>query len=249
MLKFLGSGGAFHIKRGMNCGYLELGSELFIFDMGADVFPKLINSGILKGKTKVNIFITHLHSDHVGSLGVTISYLKYKVFNHDISKICVYFPNASIKEYLDLQGVDESWYIWFGNLWDEIPVEGMDKYLEYGFLEAAHTTELNYKGENNCFSIEMEVKEEFTIFYSGDTSSFCDRLKNPYNYDFIYHEVTGSSRSERHLTYDILLKETEHFPREIRKKFNLMHLEEEFNIDQAIADGFSIVENETYKTV
>lgn len=246
LLKFFGTGGAFNWERGMNCGCFEYGEELFIFDMGADVFPKLAKSGVVKGKSKVNIFITHLHSDHVGSLGTTIAYLRNKVFGGDISKICVYFPNASIKECLELQGVDETWYTLYTNLWDEIPINGADKEVEYNFLQAVHTSELDYKGNNNCFSIEMEVQGEFSIFYSGDTNYFCEQLKNLSQYDFVYHEVTSAHQSANHIPYDTLVKETEIFPKEMRKRIYLMHLEEEFDIEQAKKDGFSIAENEIF---
>lgn len=244
MLHFIGTGGAFSAKLGNNSAYMELGTELFIFDCGVDVFSKLQDGNLFEGKTRVNFFITHLHCDHAGGLGVMIAYLKYMFFNGDSSRICVYFPSKSMEELLRLQGLDEEWYTLYVNRWDELVVDGMDKVLEYSFEEARHTGELDYEGKNNCFSIEMSVADEFTIFYSGDTNFFAEKLKNIHNYDAIYHEVTGYEEATRHLSYGKLLEATKNFTKEERKKIVLMHLDDDFDVERAVADGFSIAKVE-----
>lgn len=244
MLHFIGIGGAFSEKLGNNSAYMELGTELFIFDCGIDVFSKLQSSGLLEGKTRVNFFITHLHCDHAGSLGVFIAYLKYMVFDGDVSRICVYFPSKAIEDLLRLQGLDEQWYTLYVNRWDELEVDGIEKILEYSFEDASHTEELDYEGQNACFSIEMSMNDEFTIFYSGDTNFFAEKLKDSYNYDLIYHEVTGYEEAKRHLSYGKLLEATKDFTKEERRKIVLMHLDDRFDIERAKKDGFSIAEKE-----
>lgn len=240
MLHFIGTGGAFSAKFGNNSAYMELGTELFIFDCGVDVFAKLQAGKLFEGKTRVNFFITHLHCDHAGGLGVMIAYLKYMVFHGDSSRICVYFPSKSMEDLLRLQGLDEQWYTLYVNRWDELVVDGMEKVLEYSFEEASHTEELNYEGKNNCFSIEMSMEDEFTIFYSGDTNFFAEKLKNIHNYDAIYHEVTGYEEATRHLSYSKLLEATKDFTKEERKKIVLMHLDDGFDVERALGDGFSV---------
>lgn len=245
MLTFLGSGGAFNTNLGNTSAYFELGKELFLIDCGEDVFSKLINKGVLNKKSRVNIFITHLHSDHVGSLGTLIAYLYFKVFRQDMSNICVYFPSQSICDFLLLQGVSRKWYNFFENKWDELYIPGFHKLPEYSFIDCNHTDALNYNGTVNTFSLEFIVHNQFSFYYSGDTSQFDKRLHNYSLYDAIYHEVTSLTGTGVHMEYSMLIDETKNWPLEERKKIYLMHLDEQFDIEKALKDGFSIVVNET----
>ena len=244
MLTFLGTGGAFNTKRGNTSAYFELGTELFIIDAGEDVFAKLVNKNLFNGKTRVNIFITHLHSDHVGSLGTLIAYLYIKVFDMDRSKVCLYFPSEAITELLTLQGIKGDMYTSFVNRWDELYIDGYEKQPEYVFEPASHTGELDYKKEPNCFSIEFSLKNEFGFYYSGDTNEFNQKLMNTYAFDHIYHEVTSNKGATVHFQYDELLELTKDMPADQKKKITLMHLDEDFDIEKAKADGFSIAGEE-----
>lgn len=240
MLTFLGTGGAFNTERGNTSAYFELGTELFLIDSGEDVFAKLIKKNLFDGKTRVNIFITHLHSDHAGSLGTLIAYLYIKVFNMDRSKVCLYFPSEAITELLAIQGIKQDMYTSFTNLWDELYIDGYVKQPEYTFEPAYHTSELDYKKQSNCFSIEFSLKNEFDFYYSGDTCEFNQKLMNTYAFDYIYHEVTSNKDATVHFQYDKLLELTKDMPADQKKKFTLMHLDQDFDIEKAKADGFSI---------
>lgn len=243
MLNFLGSGGAFNMERGSTSAYFEMAGELFLFDVGDGIFERIIKQEILKDKTRINIFITHLHADHAGGLGTLIAYLYFKVFNQDMSNICVYFPSESIVEFLELQGVTRDWYNLFVNRWDELFLPGFRKQPEYIFEEASHTKALDYKGQTNSYSIEFGVEDNFRFYYSGDTNTFAEKLQNINNYDYIYHEVTMVPGVEVHLSYEQLLKATENFSQEEKSKIYLMHLDEEFDEERAIKDGFQVVHN------
>ncbi|WP_312492302.1 MBL fold metallo-hydrolase [Anaerosporobacter sp.] len=244
MLTFLGTGGAFNTERGNTSAYFELGTELFIIDAGEDVFPKLVKKNVFEGKTRVNIFITHLHSDHAGSLGTLIAYLYIKVFNLDRSKVCIYFPSEAITELLALQGIKQDMYTLFINRWDELYIDGYEKQPEYNFEPTSHTGDLDYNKQVNCFSIEFYLKNEFGFYYSGDTSEFNQKLLNTYAFDYIYHEVTSNMSATVHFQYDKLLKLTKDMPADQKKKITLMHLDQDFDIEKAKADGFSIAGEE-----
>lgn len=244
MLTFLGTGGAFNTERGNTSAYFELGTEIFIIDAGEDVFAKLINKNLLSGKTRVNIFITHLHSDHVGSLGTLIAYLYIKEFHMDCSKVCVYFPSESIKELLALQGIKQDMYTLFVNRWDELYIDGYEKQPEYIFDPAKHTDELDYNNETNCFSIEFVLQNVFSFYYSGDTCEFNQKLTNPYAFDKIYHEITSNKGAKVHFQYEKLLEVTKDMPIDQKKKITLMHLDQDFDIEKAKSDGFSIAGEE-----
>lgn len=240
MLTFLGTGGAFNTERGNTSAYFELGTELFLIDSGEDVFAKLIKKNVFDGKTRVNIFITHLHSDHAGSLGTLIAYLYIKVFNMDRSKVCLYFPSEAITDFLAIQGIKQDMYTSFTNLWDELYIDGYERQPEYTFEPAYHTSELDYKKQPNCFSIEFSLKNEFDFYYSGDTCEFKQKLMNTYAFDYIYHEVTSNKGATVHFQYDKLLELTKDMPADQKKKITLMHLDQDFDIEKAKADGFSI---------
>lgn len=224
---------------------MEFAGELFLFDAGEDVFEKLIKLNLFEKKARVNIFITHLHSDHIGSLGTIIAYLYYKVYDQDYSNICIYFPSEAIVDLLELEGVPKTQYNLFLNKWDElyIPTFGR-KQPEYAFYETMHTENLDYKGNTNSYCIEFMVPNQFSFFYSGDGSKYHERLSNVYNYDAIYQEVTMLKDSSVHLSYDKLLEATKDLTPEEKSRFYLMHLDEDFDEEMAIKDGFNVVKNE-----
>lgn len=240
MLKFLGNGGAFNTVAGNNSAYFELGTELFLIDSGEDVFAKVIKKNLFQAKTRVNIFITHLHSDHVGSLGTLIAYLYIHVFHQDPSKICVYFPSEAIRDLLRLQGVSEQCYTFYINRWDELYIDGYEKQPEYIFEPVSHVAELDYNKQSNCYSIEFSLKNEFSFYYSGDTNQISKKLENTYAYDVIYHEVTCEKEATVHSYYDNFVEFTKDMPADQKKKFTFMHLDEDFDAEKAIADGFSV---------
>lgn len=243
MLKFLGSGGAFHTERGNNSAYFVLANELFLFDCGEDVFAKLRKANLLENKSRINIFVTHLHGDHAGSLGTTIAYLYYMVYNQDMSNICIYYPNESIKQFLKLQGVPETWYNLFSNRWDELFLPGFKVQPEYSFEEVPHTKELDYRQQTTSYAIEFSLQDQFSFYYSGDTSEFQEKLKNVYQFDYIYHEVTSEERATVHTSYHKLLEATKNLSKEERSRIYLMHIDENFDCEQAKKDGFQVVEN------
>ena len=76
-LKFLGRGAAFNPKEGNNSAYFIENKELFLLDCGEGIFERIIKNNTLNDIDKVNILITHTHSDHVGSIGSLIMYCFY----------------------------------------------------------------------------------------------------------------------------------------------------------------------------
>lgn len=243
MLKFLGSGGAFSVTRGNNCAYLELGTELFFFDLAPDAVKKIIQKKLWLNKTRVNIFLTHMHGDHIGGLATFVTFLYETIYKNDSSRINIYFPSNTICQYLDLQGVPKEWYNFFVNKWDETEVDGIKKQVEYVFHPVSHVKELERKGESNSYGIEFHIENDKSFYYSGDTNDFADILSNFHAFDYIYHETT-LSECGKHMNYQRLLELTKDHSKEERGKLYLMHLDDEFDANQARNDGFHVVENE-----
>jgi len=89
-LIFLGRGAAFNAEEGNTSAYFIKDNTMFLFDCGESVFHSILNKKLLDGIEKINIFITHLHSDHYGSAHDVIKKL-------DVSEIIIpYTPNELI---------------------------------------------------------------------------------------------------------------------------------------------------------
>ena len=76
-LTFLGRGAMLYPTEGNTSAYFEERNNLFLFDCGEDVAAKLIKDNKLTKDTEVYLFITHTHSDHIGSLGSLQQYLHW----------------------------------------------------------------------------------------------------------------------------------------------------------------------------
>lgn len=158
-LKFIGRGSAFNFKEGNTSAYTIRNNELILFDCGESVFKEIITRNILDNSIKnVHIFITHLHSDHSGSLSGLIFYCYFILKKIPI----VYFKNKIlIKNFLNIQSVPTKCYNII-EIKDYVDIKDVsikaievlhDKNMEsYGYL-------LSFKNSNN------------KIFYSGDS---CD---------------------------------------------------------------------------
>lgn len=82
-LKFFGSGGAFSTKKSNSSAYLESYNEeyklktLIIIDCGETVVRDIMEHLNHNDYNDVVVFITHMHSDHVGGLPTLAYYLHY----------------------------------------------------------------------------------------------------------------------------------------------------------------------------
>jgi ribonuclease BN (tRNA processing enzyme) len=106
-LKFIGTGRAFNTKLGCTSAYIKYDDTLLLIDCGGPIYEKLINSDILNDKIKeVNIFITHTHPDHCGSLGTAIFYCKYTLG----IQVKLFCTNRKIEDMLTIQMVPNNIY-------------------------------------------------------------------------------------------------------------------------------------------
>lgn len=75
-VRFLGVGGAFDPEHGNSAAVVETGDETFtLIDCGGTTFLNLKRSGWVNRVT--HVLITHMHDDHIGSLGSFIFYCTY----------------------------------------------------------------------------------------------------------------------------------------------------------------------------
>jgi ribonuclease BN (tRNA processing enzyme) len=100
ILNFLGTGNFNNIADGNTSAYFKEDNKLFLIDCGEMVFTKILKVGLLNGIEDVHILITHLHSDHVGSLSSLIYHLYYMMG----IRPTLYYPNKDIINFLSFQG-------------------------------------------------------------------------------------------------------------------------------------------------
>ena len=76
-------------------------------DCGETVYELLMKRSNLREYRQIYVLLTHLHADHVGSLGSLISY-NYCILGR---KICVIHPRATVVELLRLMGIKDEFTI------------------------------------------------------------------------------------------------------------------------------------------
>lgn len=231
-LKFLGKGAAFYPVLGNTSAYFIYDKNLFLIDCGESVFKKVYEKDLFSEIDNIYVFITHTHSDHIGSLSSLILYCSHKF---DIkTKIVIPKENKyldSIKNILDSMGVDKSNYEFINDL---------DLDNKYDVFDNIRYVETTHCDDITSYSIIFE-KDNRVIYYSGDTNEL-DTVKSiihgDKNIDKIYIE-TCSERLDSHIYYEDLL---EVIPKNLRDRVYCMHLDTMDIVDKLEENGFKIVE-------
>ena len=231
-LKFLGKGAAFYPVLGNTSAYFIYDKNLFLIDCGESVFKKVYEKDLFSEIDNLYVFITHTHSDHIGSLSSLILYCSHKF---DIkTKIVIPKENKyidSIKNILDSMGVDKSDYEF---------INDVDLDNKYDVFDNIRYVETTHCDDITSYSIIFE-KDNRVIYYSGDTNEL-DTVKSiihgDKNIDKIYIE-TCSERLDSHIYYEDLL---EVIPKNLRDRVYCMHLDTLDLVDKLEENGFKIVE-------
>lgn len=223
-LNFIGRGSAFNVDEINTSAYIIEGKDIIIFDCGESVFskmPKILNGNF----ERINIFITHLHSDHIGSLSTLIFYCWFKLNK----KINIYYREIkTIKLLLQFQGVEEKMY----NLYTDsevsigsidiksIPVNHCNEILSYAYILDCRENKIYYSGDSNDLSFykSHNIVEENILCYQ-DTSL----LDYPGN----VHCSLKKLRQEIDVKY--------------RKNIYCMHLDCKELEEKALLAGFNVV--------
>lgn len=219
-LIFLGNGSAFNCDAHNTAAYTVCEDALILFDCGEGICNRLIKRRAFDGIEKIYVFITHLHSDHIGSLEALIYY--NEKFLHKEFKI--FYPRtARLKKLLILTGVDFPFEIY------PVP-ENLSGYR----IECVPQKHIPW-------SYGYFFYGKFSFFYSGDTCKVNGRAVKELNegkIDRVYHEVTCSS-SPIHTHIDRI---KEAFPPETRNKVCLMHFDNENFKAACKEEGFLVAE-------
>lgn len=224
-LKFLGSGACFYPRLRNTSAYFVQKKNLVLLDCGETVYEKLMETESLDKFENVYVIITHLHADHVGSLGSLISY--FKCILH--KRIYVIHPQKTICQLLSLLGIESEFYIY---------KEEMENQID-GLKIVPHL--VNHVPNMECFGYEIQDKET-CVYYSGDSTDIPDIVLKKFlekKVDKIYQDVsTHKSKNPTHMYYEELEKR---IPQSERNRVVCMHLDSNCQ-DLLKEKGFCLVE-------
>ncbi len=232
-INFLGRGSAFNPKEGNNAGYFIQNNELFLIDVGEDVFAKLIEFNILENIKKINVMITHTHSDHIGSLGSLVAY-SYYVLNEPVNII---LPKKA-KHLQNIQSILEAFGIhstWYNYVTEKRYDNKYENFNSIRYIETSHTAALNSYGL-------LFTADDGIVYYSGDTNEtriIEELINNNEKIDKIYIDTTNTNYENNSHLYIGQLKEK--IPVDLINRVYCMHLNSDECIKEALDYGFNVV--------
>lgn len=239
-MTFLGTGSAFTIGDGnyQSNVLLQLQDDSLLIDAGTDLRFSLAEQN-LDFKIINNIYISHLHADHVGGLEwLALSHY----FATDVKKKPVLFASDQLIGDLwkkSLAGGLETLTAKKASLdmyFDVCPIKGNGYFrwqdINFRIVQTVHV--YNNLKLQPCFGLMFEHNST-RIFYSADTQYSPHQLQDFYSEaDIIFHDCeTSAIKSGVHAHYSELRK----IPIEFRKKMWLYHYSPG-PLPDARADGF-----------
>ncbi|NLZ48562.1 MAG: MBL fold metallo-hydrolase [Clostridiales bacterium] len=232
-LNFIGTGSAFNYKLGNNSAYIKRNSTLLLIDCGDSVFQSLGKLNLLQGIKHLYVAITHMHPDHIGSLGEVILYNQHIL---QIRTTLIYPDSNSLKALLTAMGVNEEYYD-FLPICDTNATVIPDININLKYIIQDHTNSLK------CFAYILQLNNK-KIFYSGDGKSIPATILEQLSknqIDYLYQDTCSyDSNDIPHLS---LNKLTEIIPANLRHKVYCMHLDDNFDVNMAKSLGFNVVVN------
>lgn len=233
MLKFIGNGSAFNTKLGNNNAFIKRENELFLIDCGSTNFSRMIDKGILDGVEKITVLQTHLHADHVGSLGDLVGY----AFNCMNIKVTILTPSAltaDVKAILNKVGVPESCYtsIEIGDSYSPQELVGITFIKPFLVKHVPHLI---------CFAYLLHIEGK-QIYYSGDCNMIPEQILTMMLEDKIDLFYQDTSKADFEGNVHLSLRQlTENIPSKLRHKVFCMHLDPIFSVEEANELGFQVV--------
>ncbi|TCP28713.1 ribonuclease BN (tRNA processing enzyme) [Scopulibacillus darangshiensis] len=231
-LNFIGTGSAFNTNLGNNSAYLFDQDALFLIDCGSSVFGQLKCRNNFQTLKAFTVLLTHLHPDHAGSLGDLIFYSYYIVKN----KVQIFFPKPQqVRTHLRSMGVSDDFY--------DLQEIKQDTVIHSGGFQLTVTPQVtNHVPELDCFGYFIGYDGN-SLYYSGDSNMINpiakERLEKGSLHAFYQDTCQLDYEGNVHLSITKLQQE---IGQPYRSKVYCMHIDETFDIEQAKALGFHVVE-------
>lgn len=227
MFKFIGCGAALYPKLYNSNAYFRLQDDLFLIDCGETAFRRHYIYGNFEGVKSVTVFITHMHTDHIGSLGTLIVYVYLKL---GIRTTVIYKEPEKLKTVFDFTGVEPEHYC----LYENYSVMNDPRIKEEVIQVRHHDKMVNSYG----YLFDIEGKK---LYYSGDAAEIPDciveKIKNG-ELDQVYQDTAVHAHGNCHLTLEELEKKIE---TQYRRKVFCMHYDSEC-FEQIREKGFQTIE-------
>ncbi len=161
-LTFLGTGAAFNPAMDNSNACFSQNGEFFLLDCGESTFGRIWDLPELLSATRISVVVTHLHCDHVGSLGSLVSYCRYVLDK----PIRIVHPLDTVVQLLDLMGIERSNYEYLplypqhdGISFEPIEVEHVENMRCFGYIVTTGDTRFYYSGDST--SIPNTVLQQF----------------------------------------------------------------------------------------
>lgn len=231
MLKFLGKGSAFNTELLNNSAFIKNNNKLLLIDCGGMIFDRLKEVKLLENIDEINVLITHIHPDHVGSLGDLIFYAHYILEK----KVRVFHPSNQLPKLLGLLGVKEEIYELDNSF--KFKIEGLyENSTEIEFIEVSHTDSMDSYG----FKLNSDIEN---LYYSGDANQIPVNILNDFlirEIKNIYHDTCGVDyKGNGHMYIGKLEKA---IPEHLREFVYCMHIDKFMNENELIEKGFRTVD-------
>lgn len=239
MLNFIGHGSAFNTALGNNGAYIKKDKVLFMIDCGSNTFDRMMKLDILNDVEHIYILMTHTHPDHVGSLGDLIFYGYYSMGELMKPSVTVIAPcELDMRSLLRQMGVTKEYYL------NEFGIDVSQRgFADGNFSILVEVVPVNHVAELNCFGYILHYENK-TAYYSGDSNDIpigiLDKLHMGY-FDYFYQDTCKADyEGNVHLS---LRKLDEMIDWQYRPLVYCMHLDKDFDVEEAEELGFGVVNN------
>lgn len=227
-IRFLGKGSGYYPEYKNTSAFFTIDDKLFLIDCGETVFEKLMEMDFDFGRySESTIIITHFHTDHIGSLGSTLSYMELNG-----SKVNVVYPNRKIIDLLDMIGITPDLYTYYS----EIPAH-------LSGLIRAEASKVIHSPVLDCFGYTFFVGD-LVFYYGGDSNAIPDNILKEFlngRIDYIFHDTTFEKDVNKwHGSLEYLERV---IPADLRSRVFCMHLGSAFDI-MIKEKGFGIPDTE-----
>lgn len=215
-LNFLGMGSAFNPDMHNSNAYFCTGRRFCLLDCGESTFGKIWNLPSMSTCDEVVVLITHLHADHVGSLGSLISYTHYVARK----PITVMHPLDTVVRLLDLLGINRDCYHF-------IKLPEAEEYSLDGTI-SLKAIQVDHVPDMTCFGYLMKDAVE-SVYFSGDAKTIpAEILKGLEDGSISRLYQDTSIRESDHATHASLASLEGLLPRHLRGKVYCMHLDYDY---------------------
>jgi len=231
-LKFIGNGSCFNTTFGNNSAYYidEEKQSLLLIDCGESIFERIKKQIILEKVKDIYILITHMHTDHVGSLSSLLFFCEYR---KGIIPTVIYPEKSTMSQFLSLVGNEPQAY----------------KLITPSECEEYRIHEINqeHSGFINAYGYVLRIGDR-CIYYSGDTKTIPQSIIESFRngkIDEFYQDVSRYD-TPAHMNIETLSRL---FHKDERNKITCMHFDDDITKNKAECLGFNISRISEYRNL